>query len=962
MVFTSGSTGEPKGVVIRHDGMANHVLAKIEAFDLGREDRVSQDAAATFDISVWQWLSPLAVGATTVIYPDLVGQDPARLLRHLAQDRVTVLEVTPSVLNVIRAELVRNAAAFPPFALRWVASQAETLVPRHANAFRELLPNARLLNMWGATELSDDCTHYEVTGAADEGVASVPIGFPLRNLAVYVLDANRDLVPVGSPGEIYVGGVGVGAGYLNDEERTAARFVADPYAAEAGALMYRTGDRGRRLKDGALEFLGRIDNQLKIRGQRIELDEIAGALAAVPEVHESTVVVRGEGDDRRLVGFFAPRAAHPDVTPAQIRGELARVLPSFAVPDFLLRVEALPRTPHGKVDTAALAAWELAAPDTSDGDAEEPANPIEAAVLAAWGEVLQVGPLTPNSNFFARGGHSLHATQAIARLRDEFGIDLSVRALFEHPTARELAAHIGVAITENTSGRAEAERIPPRPAGMSEFPLAHSQSSLWFLHEFDPSDRSYEHGNLIRFSGPLDPAALSAAVDIVTSRHEILATRFDSRHGVPYQTPAPERRVRLDVVEVVDGPRLAEDPEAMLDLVRGEYRQRRFDLVDGPVAVARLYRFTPTEHLLEWSNHHIISDGWSNGLVLGEVQEAYAAVREGRSPRLPDLPAQYADYARWQGEFLRKSPRAAATLDYWRGRLADYEGDVGLATDIEREDKRSREAGYVSRTWSSAASRRLREFARDRRVTPFMLCHAAAAVLTAKIGQRSDVVLGAAVAGRGVPGTETMVGFFANTLPFRYRVDLDATGADLLAEVSSVALSGFEHQLVPFQEIVKATDVPRYPGVPPLVQVFVTVDAFPFDASSFPELEVTRERLPSATSLFDLVFEFIDDDEFGLRTQYDASLFRPATAERLTDAVVRLLDFLCAHPDEPLRLAPVLGETDRHALTELWRSITGQSVEVDGAAAESLIASPQWGEFFDRVEQDGLLTALLLAL
>lgn len=956
-LFTSGSTGEPKGALIRHDGMLNHIEAKISALNLGPADRVSQDAAATFDISVWQWLAPLAVGATTVIYPDEIGQDPPALLRALARDGVTVLEVTPPVLNVLRAELAHHGvAAFPPFALRVIASQAETLVPAHANAVRTLLPTVRLLNMWGATELSDDCTHHELVGDADERAASVPIGQPIRNTAVYVLDRDGDPVPTGSPGELYAGGVGVGAGYLNDQERTAASFVPDPFAGEPDALMYRTGDRGRRLATGALEFLGRVDNQLKIRGQRIELGEIAGALSAVTEVRESAVVVRGRGDARQLVGFFVPMA--PDVSVGQVRAALAKALPRYAIPELVVPLDALPRTAHGKVDTAALAIHDLSTVDDGRPTAV-PATATEAAILDIWARLLPTAPLAPDANFFERGGHSLHATQAMARLADQFGVALPVRLLFQYPTARELAARVDAAVSAAGNGAAGLPPIPPRPPGRREFPLADSQSSLWFIHELDPEDRSYEYGNLIRLSGPLDVAALTAAIDTLARRHEILAMRFGSRDGEPYQYPVPEQRIRLQVENVPDGPVTAGDHEAMLGWARDRHRWERFDLVAGPVAVARLHRFSPTEHVLEWSSHHIVSDGWSNGVALREIQEAYLARCQGRPPRLPDLPAQYSDYACWQRNFLRDSPQITAQLEYWREQLAGYTGDLGLATDFDRVDGRSRAAGYVAVSWDTAASARLREFARGHGITPFMLFHAAVAAIVARFGQQSDVVLGAAVASRTVPGTENLIGFFANTLPFRYRVDLDAPFGALFATVRPRVLSGLEHQLAPFQEIVKIAGIPRHAGVPPLVQVFVAVDAYPFDPSGFPGLTVTRTRLPATTSLFDLVFEFIDEPELRLTVQYDASLFRHTTAQRLAVAVERLLDALVSRPDLPVRAIPLLDAADRAALSRAWQSVAGTALGPGGPAG--VINSPHWSAFVDAAERDGLLAALVLA-
>ncbi|MEV0899957.1 amino acid adenylation domain-containing protein [Actinoplanes sp. NPDC049802] len=976
VTFTSGSTGEPKGALIRHDGMLNHIEAKVEALGITAGDLLSQDAAATFDISVWQMLAPLGVGGTTVIYPDAVSQDPPRLLRALAADGVTLLEVSPSVLAVINAELgYYGVDAFPGLALRWVVCAGEALPPKTVNTFRRLLPDVRFLNMWGATEISDDVTHHEVVEDVDERIASVQLGRPIRNGAVYVLDGNREPVPVGTPGELYVGGIVVGAGYLNDPERTAEAFVPDPFHDDPEMPAYRTGDRARQLPDGGYEFLGRIDSQLKIRGQRVEIGEIEAALAGFDDLQESAVIARAftESRGKQLAAFYVPKAdagaGHPgpdspvarlDVTPAEIRDRLGAVLPRYAVPDFLIRVDDLPRNTNGKVDTKVLATWDVGALSSApEADEEEPATPTETVVIDTWASVLRLdrrpGPAT---DFFDLGGHSLHATQVMARLRDRYGTDLSVRALFENPTPRALAALLDSRAGTVRPGDLAAVTIPARPDGTTEFPLAGNQASLWFLNQVDPDDRSYEGTTLLLLSGHVDVDALRHAVDTLVDRHEILSVRFLVRDGVPVQAPSPGARIRLETERVTG---VAAEPGARTAYVRQRAGDRRFDLEHGPLATIRLYSFSDTEHVLEWSTHHVISDGWSIDVAIREITEVYLAHRQGRSPRLPDLTVQYGDYALWQRGHTESTARRDG--EFWRSYLDGYPGELALVTDHERTEDRARTPGRVTRTWDEETTAGLAAFTRAHRTTLFMVVQAATAVVLSRFAQQSDVVLGTGVAGRAVPGTEHLLGFFTNTLPCRYRLEAGDTATELLRSVTASALTVLEHQLTPFQEIVRTAEVARRPGVPPLVQVLVTVDNYPMDLPELPGLSLTLDQLPPRTSLFDLLLRFLDGDRLHLDAQFDATLFTEATVARLVSAVARVLDVFRTEPDRNLATVSLTTEEEHRRLTAIWAELTGARLDfADQRQTASAAESPHWPAFVGRVEADGLLPALLFVV
>jgi acyl carrier protein len=586
-----------------------------------------------------------------------------------------------------------------------------------------------------------------------------------------------------------------------------------------------------------------------------------------------------------------------------------------------------------------------------------PATATEAAVLEVIAAVLRTGTADPAADFFELGGHSLHATHVMARLRDRFGVHLPLRLLFEHRTARGVAAAIDEAVGDWRAEEVAAHGIPGRLPGMTRFPLTLNQASLWFLHQVAPEDHAYDNVSLLHIRGPLDVTAMRAAVATMAHRHEVLTVRFGDQGGVPYQTPAPGAPVELVVVDATGA---ATDRDTMVGHVLEHAVGHRFDLARGPLTIARLHRFGPEDHVFEWRLHHIVTDGWSSDIAMREIREAYVAHLEGRAPNLPELRVQYADYARWQEDFL--GTRAQPEENFWKSYLDGYSGVLDLATTHPRTPDRARTAGYATRRWDRRTAERITEFATRRHVTPFILGHAVTAVLVAKVAQQSDVVVGAVVAGRTAPETENLIGFFANTLPLRYSVDVTATPADVLASVADSAVSALENQLLPFGRIVESSGIARTPGVAPLVQVFTTFDNFPFDLSGLPGLTSTLVQVPQETSRFDLLFRFVEWDGLALTIQYDATLFSREAAGQLLDGVVRLLDFFVASPDRPLTEAVLCDDASRSALTAIWRDLTGTDLTFDATTATTVLASEHATDFLDLAERRGLLTALLLAL
>ncbi|WP_079254625.1 amino acid adenylation domain-containing protein [Streptomyces sparsogenes] len=933
VIFTSGSTGRPKGAMVHRRGMVNHLLAKVADLDLTACDTVVHNAPVTFDISVWQMLSPLVVGGLLRVVSKRTAADPAELFGMVGPERITILEVVPSLLRAALDSWDAGAPVPDLTRLRRLVVTGEALPAELCRRWFGCFPGIPLVNAYGPTECSDDVTHAVIRDAGEVPGVRAPIGSAVRNTGLYVLDDGLRPVPAGVPGELYVGGTGVGRGYLRDPRRTSAVFVADPYSPVPGARMYRTGDRVVRRADGSLEFLERRDHQVKIRGHRIELGEIEAVLRTVPGVTDAVVNVakdtRGEG---RLVGYLAGAA---DVAAA--RASVAERLPDYMVPSAFVLLDALPLTPNGKVDRKALPAPEIA---TSAG--RGPRTPREELLCQAFAEVLGLERVSIDEDFFDLGGHSLLATRLISRVRSLLDVEVPLRTVFEAATPAALAARL--------TG-ADAARPPLTAARRrGRLPLSSAQRRMWFLGRLEGPSGTYNLPWTLRLTGTLDRPALRAALGDVVARHEALRTVFPESADGPYQRIRRRARITLPVRHI--------GGDELEDAVT-EFASRGFDLSrDIPIRAA-LFALGKREHVLVTVIHHIAGDGWSNAPLARDLSRAYAARLRGEEPAWSPLPVQYADYALWQRELLgdESDPEslAARQLEFWKRTLDGLPDELELPTDFPRPALPSYRGGTVEFTVPAATHARAAALARECGASLFMVVQAALATMLSKLGAGEDIPIGTPVAGRTDDALDDLVGFFVNTLVLRGDLSGDPTFRELVGRVRGAALAAFAHQDLPFERLVDALSPARSMARHALFQTMLAFQNNAAATLELPGLTGTVGTARTGRARFDLAFDLAEartgsGEPGGIagRLEYSADLFTEESARVLAARLAHLLDRLTAAPDTRL------GETDALLPGERERLL----VEWNGAPAHP--AHPQlYARFEARAAAAPDRTALL---
>ncbi|HEU4412266.1 MAG TPA: amino acid adenylation domain-containing protein, partial [Polyangiaceae bacterium] len=749
-------------------------------------------------------------------------------------------------------------------------------------------------NLYGPTE----CT-VDATAARVRDWPGPTLGRPLAGVGLYVLEAGGELAPPGVPGELCVGGVGVARGYLGRPALTAERFVPDPFSPEPGARLYRTGDLVRRLPDGRLEFLGRADHQVKVRGHRVELGEVEAALSALPGVRRAAAALRGG----RLVAYVSVEGG--DV--AALERQLRASLPPAFVPSAIVELDDWPLLPSGKLDRA-----RLPDPASSRPARVEPRTPAERELAALWRELLGVEQVGSNDHFFELGGHSLLATRLVARVRSAFGVELPLRALFEAPTLAALAARIDAAPPGASEPPLRRREGPAGPA-----PLSSAQERLWLLQRLSPESPAYNVPLALWLEGVLDRDALGRALDALAGRHEVLRSIISLGAGGPVQEVDPSFSLRprfVDLRELAPAARA----EAARALAEAEVR-RPFSFDEGPPARALLVATGEREHLLVINLHHAVTDGWSGGILARELLVLYEGFAHGGPAELPPLPLQYADYAAWQRERLA-GPAARAELDYWRRTLAGVP-PLELPLDRARGASASRQAGHEAIALDHALSARLRAFAREAGATPFMVLATALKALLHRYSGQTDLALGTPVAGRSRPELEPLVGCFINSLVVRTDLSGDPSFADALGRVRDVTLAALTHQEAPFEQVVDALSAPRDLGLTPLFQAMLVVHAAPAPVVALPELTMRPAGAEAGAAKLDLMLE-LHETPAGLEGtwEYDAGLFEAATIRRLSRHFVRLLERALDAPEKPIGELELLDGAERHRTLVAWNA------------------------------------------
>ena len=898
IIYTSGSTGMPKGVMVQH-GSVIRLVQNTDYVQLSAEDVLAQASTATFDAATFEIWGALLHGARLVC----LGKDallaPSVLAEHIVRQRISVLFLSTALFNQIACHAVQTFSR-----LRYLLFGGEKVEPRWAARVRSETQVEHLLHVYGPTETTTYAAWYEVR----EGDAGnpVPIGRPITNTQIYVLDAKAEPVAVGVRGELYIGDVGVARGYLNRAQLTAERFVADPFSREAGARLYRTGDMGRWLADGNIEFLERNDFQVKIRGFRVELGEIETRLMQHPRVLRALVLAREDTvGDKRLVAYVQA-AGGETVEVESLRRYVAEGLPEYMVPTAYVAMESFPLTAHGKLDRKALPAPEAEAYGRREYEA--PVSELEKTVARIWAEVLKLERVGRRDHFFELGGNSLLAVTLISRLRAALGIELAVKAVFAAPLLEEMAQRVARA--------APSEQGMLRPVSRAtELPLSYAQERLWFVAQFQGGSEAYHVPLGLRLEGKLNREALQRALDRIVWRHEALRTSFQ---------PVEERTVQK-IAARESGFALVEHDlrggaEAALELNwrLAEEAQTPFDLEHGPLIRGQLIRLAEQEHVLAITIHHIVSDGWSLGIFFDELSALYGAFWRGEEDPLPELAVQYADYAVWERQWM-KGEVLRQQAEYWETTLSGAPAVLELPADHARPAQQDYRGRFEKFVLDKELTAGLKELGKRQGTTLYMTVLAGWAALLARLSGQEEVVIGTPVANRGRAEIEGLIGFFVNTLAVRVDVNGSSTVEELLARVKEQALGAQQNQNLPFEQVVEIVRPERSLAHSPLFQVMLAWQVGPEGAVVLPGLEAKPLEPVSRVAKFDLTLSLEETgDKIVGGLEYATALFEAATIERYLGYFRRLLKAMVADERQAVdRLAILQGE-ERHRILYEW--------------------------------------------
>ncbi|HEV2149164.1 MAG TPA: amino acid adenylation domain-containing protein, partial [Longimicrobiaceae bacterium] len=904
VIYTSGSSGRPKGVEVVHRGLSNYLAWAAEAY-AGEGHGAPVHSSLAFDLTVTSLLVPLLQGGRVVLVPEEAGVDGlARALRE--QPGFTLVKLTPAHLALLAEQLSEAEAAA---AARTLVVGGEALPPETAAYWRRVAPGTALVNEYGPTETVVGCCVYRVAEVPAAG-GGVPIGRPIAAARLHVLGEGQQPLPAGVVGELYVGGAGVARGYLGRPELTAERFVPDGLGGEPGARLYRTGDRARWRADGELEYLGRTDEQVKVRGFRIEPGEIEAALREHGGVRDAVVVAREDAPgEKRLVAYLVPEPGAEAVLGA-VQKRVRERLPEYMAPAAYVILDSLPLTANGKADRRA-----LPAPEGSGGDAYvAPRSPTEEILAGIWAEVLRVERVGVRDDFFELGGHSLLGMQIVARVRQALGVRVPLLAVFKTPTVAALAGRLDALLR---AGTLDGGAPPERASREGPLPLSFAQQRLWIVDRLEPESPAYNMPFALRLRGALDAAALRASIGELVRRHEVLRTVFEERDGEPVQVVCPPAPARLPLVDLGTLP----NPEREMARQVAEEADRPFDLARGPLLRSVLLRLRAEEHVLLFTLHHIVSDGWSTDVLVREMSVLYAALSRGEAAHLPELPVQYADYALWQRRRLSDEV-LAEQLGYWKARLAGAPPLLEVPTDHPRAPGQSARVGSHPLRLSQEAAGALRALSRREGATLFMTLLAGWQALLGRYAAQEDVVVGTPVAGRTHAELEGLVGFFVNMLALRGRLGGDPTWRELVARVRDEALGAYAHQDVPFERLVEELVTERSVMYAPLFQAAFSLGRDGGgDRLRLGRVELEPFAAGEGVAKFDLGLEMLEG-EAGLSGTLTrrTSLFEAATAERMARHLETLLDSMAARPEARVSEVSLLRGAERVQVLEAWNA------------------------------------------
>jgi amino acid adenylation domain-containing protein len=892
VIYTSGSTGKPKGVMVRHGGLTNYLKWARESYWMAEEAGAPVNSSIGFDLTVTSLYGPLVCGQSLELLSEEDGI--TALGEALSRGReYSLVKITPAHLDILAQQMDSSAVVG---GARVLVIGGEELEPAGLRLWRERTPETRLINEYGPTEAVVGCCIYEVQGNESEREI-VPIGKPIANVRMYILDEWLEPAPIGARGEIYISGPGLARGYLGRPELTAERFIPNRFGRSAGERLYRTGDVGKYLPDGNIEFVGRVDRQVKIRGYRIELGEIESVLNKHRLVRQSVVVARADGrGGKRLMGYVVGAEG---VTAVELKKHLRGQVPEYMVPETILILEEMPVTANGKIDHRRLPMTEDAGRQVEPGTVA-PRTPVEEILVGIFEDVLRVDRIGVRENFFELGGHSLLATRVISRVTKAFNVEIGVRSLFEAATVEGLARRIEEAIKAGTDGAVHLVKV----SRAERVPLSYAQQRLWFIEQLEPGNAAYNCPAAVEVEGELNVETLERVINEIVRRHETLRTRIETEEGMPVQVIEawePRRLEAQDLTCLAHGEREAKVEE----LMRAEARIG-FDLRRGPLLRVKVLMLEAERYIVLFTMHHIVSDAWSMAVLEREICALYEAMSEGRSSPLPELEIQYADYASWQRKHLTGTV-FERHLAYWKRQLGGKLSMLDLPTDHQRPMIPSYRGATKLFSLPAALTQSLRTLSRQEGVTIYMTLLAAFKTLLFRYTAQEDIIIGTSASNRNLAEVEPLIGFFVNALPMRTDLSGNPGFKELLKRVKEVALGGYAHQDLPFERMVEEIQPERVIRQMPLFNVAFGVQNVPREEIKLKGIKIKPIVVEQETARFDLALWVIEGLEaMQVSYIYSQDLYEEGTIIRMHEHFETLLFSIVDRPDARLTTLEIL--------------------------------------------------------
>ncbi|NEP72548.1 non-ribosomal peptide synthetase [Okeania sp. SIO2G5] len=899
VIYTSGSTGKPKGTMIIHRGVVNYLSWCTKAYQVKEGNGVPVNSSIGFDATVTAFFSPLLTGKEMILLPE---DNEIEALKELlcSQNNLSLVKLTPAHLQILNTLIPPEKASDET---RAFIIGGEALPATTVSFWSNNAPETKLINEYGPTETVVGCCVYQVK-PEDSLKEVIPIGSPIANTQLYILDKHQQPVPLGVPGELYIGGAGLARGYLNRPELTAAKFIPNPFDNN-NSKLYKTGDLARYLSDGNIEYLGRIDNQVKIRGFRIELGEIESALSNHPQVQQTVVICREDTpENKQLVAYIVRN--EESLLNTELQSYLVPKLPEYMIPSTFVFLETLPLTPNGKVDRKA-----LPAPDALTNSSEyiPPQNPIQEIIANIFATVLGITKVGIHENFFSLGGHSLLATQVISHIRQYLEVEITFKTLFESPTVAELDKSIEQLSEYSISLHAPV--IQPLPRNGGPLPLSWAQERLWFINQIEGESDTYNDSGVLRIKGNLNHDALKSAIVEIVRRHEVLRTRFEAKDGTPVQIVEPDINFQL---EVSDWQNLSSDQqETKLQKYARQESAKPFNLTTSHLLRVNLLKFSATESILLVTMHHIISDGWSIGVFVKELSALYTAYSQNQTSPLTELPIQYGDYSFWQRQWL-SGEVLENLISYWKQKLAGAPPTLELPFKKEETEIRNGQSKIESFTLSPTIAEKLHALSRQEGATLFMTLLATLQTLLYRYTNSDDIVVGTDIANRNRAETESLIGFFVNLLVLRTNLSGNPTFKELLKRVREVTLEAYAHQDLPFAKLVDVLRPERKANTTPLFQILFVLQNAPVPEFELPNLKISPFVIDTEIARFDLAI-FVEETEAGItwNLRYSTDLFDRQDIAKMSSHLQTLLTNIANNQEIKIKDLEMLTESEKEA-------------------------------------------------